>query len=97
MQQEASSIRCIQCQEWKLLVGTSATKANGTYEVYNSTVNPSLYDWKKYDANIQFNSQNLLEKRFDLSDITLLGTEDSMESMTEVINRFQIRVNRSLI
>ena len=79
------------------LLGMYETKANGSYEVYNSTVNPSLYDWKQYDANIQFNSHNLLELRFDLNDITLLGTEDSMESMTEVINRLQLRVNKDLI
>ena len=60
------------------LIGMYETKTNGSYEVYNQTINPSLDDWKKYDGNIQFNSHNLLEKKFDLSDITLLGTEDSM-------------------
>lgn len=73
------------------------TKKNASYLVYNSTINPSTFDWKNYDPDVQFNSHSLLEKRFDLSDITMVGTEDSMKSMVEVINRLQVRVNNTLI
>ena len=69
------------------IMGMYETKANGSYKVNNKSVNPNLYDWKIYDANLQFNSHNQLEKRFHLNDVTLLGTENSMDTMPEVINR----------
>lgn len=68
-------------------------KQNNTYQTFNE-INQDVYTWKVYNAsNVTYNSHNLLEMTFDISDITLMGTEQFMEVLTEVINRFQLRFN----
>jgi len=76
--------------------GMFETKENGTYVVYNN-INENSFDWKIYNSSLDRNPHELLEVKLDLKDVTLLGTEDFTKRMTEVINRFQVRVNETLI
>ena len=70
------------------------------YEPYNN-INPTIYDWKTYnttgehaDSTFRTNEHNLIEMKFNLTDVTLKGTENHINQMTEVINRLQVRLNK---
>ena len=39
------------------------------------------------------NGHDLVEMKFNLSDVTLMGTENHINKMPEVINRLQVRLN----
>jgi hypothetical protein len=68
-------------------------KSDSVYETWND-INANIYDWKKYDnVVLRKNSHDLQELVFDLSDATLKGTGDHLDKMTEVVSRFQIRLN----
>ena len=61
--------------------------SEGSYVPYGG-INKDSFEWKNYTHKLQKNSFGLQEMRFDLSDVTLLGTADSIEPIPEVINRF---------
>ena len=76
-----------------MLVGMFETKADSQYETYNS-INKNIFEWKKYNSSsLQQNSHGLLEMNFDISDATLQGSSDHIEKMTEVVSRYQLRLN----
>jgi hypothetical protein len=69
------------------------TKVDSQYETYNG-INQNIYLWKKYNStSLRVNTHGLLELPFDLSDATLKGSSDYIEKMTEVISRYQVRLN----
>ena len=73
-------------------------KQGNKYLPYDKKVNPDIYTWRIYnDTQLVENHHQLLELQFNLTDATLQGTEDHIERMTEVISRYQIRINRELM
>ena len=43
-----------------------------------SAVNDNSFSWKSYDKTMKLNGHNLTEIDFDLSDVVLMGTENSL-------------------
>ena len=68
-----------------------------TYTVFNSDLNPNVYEWKEYDFTPKLNKNNLYQ--FDLSqkDVVLQGTSENDDANDEVISRFQLRVDTSVM
>ena len=76
-----------------MVAGMFETKSNFEFETYND-INSNIYEWKEYnDAKLVENSHGLLEMQFELDDATLMGSSNHLERMTEVISRYQIRLN----
>ena len=70
-------------------------KEDSKYDTWND-INENIYEWKKYDnASLRTNSHGLQELAFDLNDATLKGTGDHLDKMTEVVSRYQVRLNQS--
>lgn len=42
-----------------------------SYSVYNSSINPTEFDWKSYNNSLIKNERNLTELRFDLNDAVI--------------------------
>jgi len=77
------------------LVGMFEIKEDSKYDTWND-INENIYEWKKYDnASLRTNSHGLQELAFDLNDATLKGTGDHLDKMTEVVSRYQVRLNQS--
>ena len=69
------------------------TKSKFEFETYNG-INENIYEWKGYnDTKLIENSHGLLELQFDLNDATLMGSSNHLERITEVISRYQVRLN----
>ena len=52
-----------------------------------------MYTYKKYAKEVITNEHSLLELKFNISDAILLGSGDSVQSMTEVISKYQLQFN----
>ena len=76
------------------ILGMFEVKNNGIYVPYNG-INQNGFTWKEYKHSVITNSFGLQEIRIDTSDVTLLGTSDSIRPLPEVANRLQIRFNSS--
>ena len=79
------------------LVGMFESKNQYFYEPYND-INQNIFDWKDYNvtndnSTYYQNGHDLVEMKFNLSDVTLMGTENHINKMPEVINRLQVRLN----
>lgn len=61
------------------------------------SVNTNSFEWKTYDSAIRFNEHNTSEIVFNLTDVVLLGTENSVKSFPENLNRLQVRKNTSMV
>mmetsp|Transcript_11455 Transcript_11455/g.17256 ORF Transcript_11455/g.17256 Transcript_11455/m.17256 type:complete len:177 (+) Transcript_11455:261-791(+) len=74
------------------------TKNGSKYMTYNG-INDDIFTWKSYENSTEVveNNHNLLELKFDLSDAVLMGTENHLEKMNQVISRYQIRVDQNLV
>ena len=42
-----------------------------SYSVYNTSINPTNFDWKTYNNSLIPNERNLTELRFDLHDAVI--------------------------
>ena len=80
------------------------TSALGMYELKGTAefstykdINENLYTWKHYETSFKENSYGLKEIGFNLSDVNLKGTADSLTPISEVINRLHLRMNSSII
>ena len=60
------------------------------YSLMSTDLNPDFNTWKRYDMNLQTNTNGLEEFLIDLSDVKLNGTSDSTDAMSVLIPRFQI-------
>jgi hypothetical protein len=60
-----------------------------TYEDFNSDLN----SWKAYESNLTTNSAGIKELKVDLSDSVLSGTSNSIQNMSVVIPRFQLKID----
>ena len=49
------------------------------------------------DKTFYENGHSLYEVNFNLTDVTLKGTENHISQMEEVINKFQVRLNQDRI
>ena len=78
------------------IYGMYEEKDGPIYKVYNN-VTPDLYTWKKYNHSLKLNEHNLLEMTIPLEDVTLQGTKNYVEQISEVVNRLQIRTEMSNI
>ena len=68
------------------------------YSVYNNlTEDP--FTWKQYNssANLRYNKHGMMELVLDTRDATLLGSDQSIEKMIEVINRYQITYRKDYL
>ena len=63
------------------------------YSTYGG-VNRDQFTWKIYPSELKKNSLNLYELEFNMTDVKLLGSDINP---VESINRFQVRLNNSLI
>lgn len=73
------------------------TKEDREYSTYLN-INQDIFTWKQQDiGNVSTNSHGLLEMVFNLSDATLMGSSDHIEKMTEVVSRYQIRLNNQIL
>lgn len=70
---------------------------DGTYNVYDSKINPNPYTWKEYTLKPQLNKDNVYEMKLDQNDMVMQGTSDGAEASDEVISRFQIRIDTSIM
>ena len=65
-----------------------------TYYPYNTSLNENIYTWKKYNFSEPIrNSHGLLEIKFNISDVTLMGSQDGIELVNETISRLQTRLS----
>ena len=67
-----------------------------SYRPYNN-INED-YDkniWKSYNTSLETNNYGLKQIKLNLSDVTLMGTPDSIKFSPEIINRLQLRFNKS--
>ena len=64
-------------------------KTQDNYEVYNKSVNPDTFEWKKHDiSKFKMNKHDLYEIELDLSYAVLNGTQNHHDKMSEAISRF---------
>ena len=63
------------------------SKLGRDYQTFGDT-NQDLYTYKTYPKQLVTNGHNLLELKFNISDAVLLGSGDSIESMTEVVSKY---------
>ena len=61
---------------------------NGTEYSTFDNINTDLCTWKQYEMKLDQNSQNIQEIKLNLSDVTLLGTQNTMNSIVESVPRF---------
>jgi hypothetical protein len=58
------------------------------YSLYNTTLNPDVNTWKRYETVLSTNKNGLKEFKIDMKDVILNGTSDSTEAMPVIIPRF---------
>ena len=71
------------------LTGMFELKDGQEYSIYkNITVDP--FTWKQYNAskNLRYNKHGMMEIVLDTNDAVLYGSDQSVDKMKEVINRF---------
>ena len=73
--------------------GLYFTRNGQSYDIYNN-LNKDPFTYKKYENDLQNNPHNMMELRFNLSDSVLLGSENSFNATTEVLNNFQLTFDR---
>ena len=61
---------------------------NGSEYSTFDNINSDLFTWKQYEMKLDQNSQNIQEIKLDLSDVTLLGSQSTMNSIVESVPRF---------
>ena len=61
---------------------------NGSEYSTFDNINTDLFTWKQYEMKLDQNSQNIQEIKLDLSDVTLLGSQSTMNSIVESVPRF---------
>ena len=61
------------------VLGMYELRQNIKYTVYNESVNENLFAWKEYSKEVRTNAHSMAEFKLDLSDVTFLGTSDSLE------------------
>ena len=75
-------------------------KVGGMFEILDGQdysllggLNTDRNTWKEYEIkkSFQVNSHGLLELHFNIADAVLLGTQQSIDKMAEVLNKFQIK------
>ena len=77
----------------------------GMYELRNSSgyytaplgKNINEFTWKNYNNSMELNNHLLTELKFNLSDVNLMGTENSYKYMPENMNRIQVRFDYDLM
>mmetsp|Transcript_11629 Transcript_11629/g.17644 ORF Transcript_11629/g.17644 Transcript_11629/m.17644 type:complete len:251 (+) Transcript_11629:690-1442(+) len=79
--------------QYFMIEGMFEVRSGNKYITYDN-INNDIYTWKKYNSSVLFeNSHGLLELAFNMSDATLRGTSDHIDLMTEVISRYQVRLD----
>ena len=61
---------------------------NGSEYSTFDNINTDLFTWKQYEMKLDQNSQNIQEIKLDFSDVTLLGSQSTMNSIVESVPRF---------
>ena len=82
--------------DYLMAVGMFESASDGSYTPYGG-INKDSFEWKAYNTTVETNSFGLQEMKFDLKDVTLKGTSDSINPIEEVINRLQLRLNQTKI
>ena len=70
-------------------------KDQKSFRPLDKNLNQDSQTWKPYDTQIRKNQFKLDEIAFDLNDVVLQGTSDSIEYMDHVVPRLQIRFNNT--
>lgn len=73
-------------------------KDGQTYATYDG-INENAFTWKQYDleSTLRYNERDMWELVFNTSDVTFLGSGNTIAKMPEVISRLQLVVNTSLL
>ena len=65
----------------------------GFYEIKNGqeyrlfrNINKDPFTWKKYNQSLVLNNQNMWELQIPFDDVSLVGTENSIDAMEEILN-----------
>ena len=74
--------------------GMFENKNGPSYQVYNN-ITPDLYNWKRYNSSLRVNDHKMIELNIPLDDVTFLGTNNFIQNIDEVVNRFQVRINET--
>lgn len=71
------------------LVGMFEVKDGQSYSLFND-INEDPFTWKEYPLmdNLVYNSHNMMEIQLNVSDVVLLGSDQSIDKMIEVISSF---------
>ena len=72
-------------------------KDKKSFSPLDKKLNKDSQTWKPYDTQIRKNQFQLDEIAFDLNDVVLQGTSDSIEYMDQVVSRLQIRFNNTVM
>ena len=68
-------------------------RSGQTYDIYND-LNTDPFTYKMYENEIRPNLHRMRELVYNLNDSVLLGSENSFNATTEVLNNFQLRFNK---
>lgn len=66
------------------------------YQTYGD-INQDVLTWKVYNKHLKGIDDRSFEIRFNLSDVTLHGTSDSVVPIREIVNRLQVVTDQKLI
>lgn len=66
------------------------TKRGQDYNVFNRSLNKDSNDWLTVPNKLVKNAHNMLEIQLDLENAVLLGSSNSVNLTTEVINRYRV-------
>jgi hypothetical protein len=75
-----------------IIQGLFEEKLGQEYSPYNG-INKD-YEWKSFESTIETNSHHLKELKFNLTDVALLGTSETIDPIKEVISTFRITFNQ---
>lgn len=74
-------------QRYLIIEGMFEINDHQSFSPLDKNLNPDSQTWKKYDINFNRNKFELDEIKFDLDDVVLQGTSDSIEYMDQVVSR----------
>ena len=84
---ENSPLRIKWTTRYLELYGMFESRNGSEYSTFDN-INTDLFTWKQYEMKLDQNSQNIQEIKLDLSDVTLLGSQSTMNSIVESVPRF---------
>jgi hypothetical protein len=92
-EQELVDIKGVAAQ-YLIFTAMYELKNDMSYTPYDANLNPDLMTWKRYETQNRTNSFNLTEFYFNLNDVVLSGTSDSIQKMVRTVPRIQLKLDK---